>query len=319
MPAGHPPGPDLAPEPTLQFSEVCDASAATVVGEHRLVVANDEDNILRVYDLRTAGPPIQRIDLSEGLDQPEPGREADLEGSATIGDITWWIGSHARNRDAKVRPNRCVLLATRVGLVDDRVAVEVVGAHHSSRKHGLLHALLHLDGVGSKLRKAEKRSPKARGGFNVEGLVADGGDLLIGLRNPIVDGHALVVRLEQPMALLTEEEPAGLSATWIDLGGLGIRSLDRAADGSDLIVVAGHRSGRGEFALFRWSGEADDPPRPLSTSLGELRVESLVSLPDGTALALSDDGAVRDNGVRCKDRPPLERYFRGRRLRLDEG
>ncbi len=289
-----------------------------MVGEHRLVVANDEDDVLRVYDLRRGGRPIQSIDLSSELGVPQPGRESDLEGAATIDGVTWWIGSHARNRDGETRPNRCVLAATTVRFDEDRdqVVVEMVGAHHSSPKHGLLRAIVHLAEVGALLRDAERRAPKATGGFNIEGLAGQGRALLIGLRNPIVDGRALVLRLANPMAMLQGREPAQLSSMWIDLEGAGIRSLSRAPDGNGYIVAAGHYSGRGDFSLFRWGGQPHDEPEPLPIGVGELRVESVVNLPDGHVLALSDDGSVRRKGGRCKDRDPGDRYFRGQCIDL---
>lgn len=69
-------------------------------------------------------------------------------------------------------------------------------------------------------------------------------------------------------------------------------------------MAAGAIDGADDFALYRWTGAPDDPPEPLHVSLEGLRVESIVPLPDGRLLALSDDGTSRRGGDRCKDRPP---------------
>ena len=246
----------------LRFEQMCDASAAVLV-EDRLLVANDEDNVLRVYDVHAGGPPIQPdIDLRSALDPQGRDREADLEAAATLDGITWWIGSHARNRKGKTRPNRRVLLATRVGSRNGQVTVEVVGAHHSSRKHGLLHAMFDIETLGPQLRRAEKRPPKADGGFNIEGMVAHDGSLLIGLRNPIIDGCAVVLRLDRPHDLLSGSGDTALRGGTIDLGGLGIRSLSPSPRGDGLLVVAGVHTGDRRFALYEWSG----PPRRCSSA-----------------------------------------------------
>ena len=52
-------------EPTV-FTGMCDASAAVAIDAGRFIVANDEDNILRVY-ARGGGAPLSEFDVSEFL------------------------------------------------------------------------------------------------------------------------------------------------------------------------------------------------------------------------------------------------------------
>ncbi len=303
------------PSPTI-YRGACDASAALLRGD-RLVVGNDEDQRLRVYDVAKGGEPLEQFELLRASDCPDGESEADIEGAATLRGITWWIGSHARNDKGKKQPNRRVLVATRVVQGTEGLEFERLGVHHSRRRQGLLGAMLELPTLGRTLSKAERRGPKQRGGFNIEGLSEHRGALAIGLRNPLVSGRAPVVLLHEPEVLLDDRNASlHLEGFTLDLEGRGIRSLSPDPEGDGLLVAAGAIDGAGDFALFRWSGAPDDAPRRIDVDLGGLRVESIVPMPDGRLLALSDDSSVRTDGVRCKDHEPSKRGFRGLVLTL---
>jgi hypothetical protein len=83
-------------------------------------------------------------------------------------------------------------------------------------------------------------------------------------------------------------------------------------------VVAGPTADQGDFAVFRWSGQAGQAPRQIGgVALGTLRPEALFAWPDtGMVQLLSDDGGVETGGIACKDRPEAERSFRSIELRL---
>src|SRR5918995_705524 len=51
----------------VQFEGACDASGAVPVDERHFAVADDEDNVLRVYDAFAGGPPVRRTNLSKQL------------------------------------------------------------------------------------------------------------------------------------------------------------------------------------------------------------------------------------------------------------
>ncbi len=304
----------VSPGAPILYHGTCDASAAVLLGD-RLVVANDEDDWLRVYDLERGGDPLQRIDLFADRERPGGDRESDLEGAAVIGGRTWWIGSHGRNRKGKERPNRRVLIATRISQGDDQIDVEVEAVHHGDRSSGLLGSMLALPELGPLLSETEPLAPKT-GGLNIEGLAARDGALVIGLRSPLVSSNAPVIFVRNPNALLGGSAPLELDSCTIDLGGRGVRSLSDDPGGDGFIVVAGTVGEGDDFALYRWSGSPSDAPQPIDRSLDELRVESILPLPGGRLLALSDDGSVRRGGTRCKDLPESERRFRGLALTL---
>jgi hypothetical protein len=48
------------------YGDACDASAGAAIGRGRFVVADDEGNVLRVYE-RTSAQPVDRLDLTDHL------------------------------------------------------------------------------------------------------------------------------------------------------------------------------------------------------------------------------------------------------------
>src|SRR5687768_15731187 len=99
---------------------MCDASAAVPVGSNLFVVANDEDNILRIYKSDESGTAIYSQDLSSFLQINPKNPEADIEGATLIKNRIYWITSHGANKDGKQRPNRHRFFATDIEANDDK-------------------------------------------------------------------------------------------------------------------------------------------------------------------------------------------------------
>src|SRR6187402_2463901 len=155
------------PDATV-FVGMCDASAAAAIDADRFVVADDEDNILRIYS-RAGGKPLQTFDLSEflGVQGKKKSKETDLEAAAQLGDHTFWITSHGRNSKGKDKPERQRLFATRAQVRGDSVEIVPVGQPYSD----LLDDLLADPQLAPyKLAAASELAPKAPGGLNIEGL-----------------------------------------------------------------------------------------------------------------------------------------------------
>ena len=106
----------------IEYPEMCDPSAAVAITGTLFIVASDEDNLLRVYMRETSAPP-QRFDLNSFLRPDEDFPEADIEGGTRIGDHIFWIASHGRNQQGKLRPSRHRLFATKVAVDGNRVTV----------------------------------------------------------------------------------------------------------------------------------------------------------------------------------------------------
>jgi len=288
------------------YRGLCDASAAVALDARHFVVADDEHNTLQVFR-RDAPDAVGRVDLDDFLGTAG-GRESDLEGAAESGGLIYWIASHGRNSAGKKRDERHRLFATERVPGSTPPSLRPVGRPYTHLLDDLLDA---PQLKGYHLKDASKRPPEAEGGLNIEGLAATpGGALLVGLRNPLPRGRALVIAIDNPAQVVRGQRAKIGRVTELALGGRGIRSLERV--GSGYLVVAGPPADDGSFALYRWSGNAGDIPVPLSSvAFGSLRPEALFAWPEtGEVQVLSDDGGVRIAGVECKTLPAAQRAFR---------
>jgi hypothetical protein len=173
---------------------------------------------------------------------------------------------------------------------------------------------LAVRGASLFLPEPARRPAEAPGGLNIEGLAATpGGGVLVGFRNPLHQGRALIVPLENP-AQMIEGERARLGAPIeLDLGGRGIRSMELV--GSSYVIVAGPTADEGTFALYRWSGKPEDAATPVRADLRDLRPEGLFAIPGTSSVQLlSDDGGIEIEGVECKSLPMARQTFRAMTL-----
>jgi hypothetical protein len=112
----------------------------------------------------------------------------------------------------------------------------------------------------AELRETEDKKGK-EGGLNIEGLAWDPrkGTLLLGLRSPIIDGHALLVplRFRDPRASFTMDNLEVDKAIKLSLGGSGIRGIeyDGRAKLFRIISGAAEHQAKTDFGLWEWSGD----------------------------------------------------------------
>ena len=234
--------------------------------------------------------PLSAVPLQNDALELDPSKdlEVDIEGAARIGDRIYWIGSHSASKKGEPRPNRRRLFATRVVTEGSEVRVEVVDRPYKD----LIRDLDEADGyAGLGLKAAGKLAPKEPGGLSIEGLAATpSGDLLIGFRNPVPGGKALIATLKNPKGV-TSGKPAKFGAPiQLDLGGLGVRSLERAESLNAYLIIGGLPGEGAGSRLFRWSGDPERKPEPVpGIDLTSLNPETLF-VEDRTATVLSDDG-----------------------------
>jgi hypothetical protein len=309
-----PGGARLGPERT--FLGMCDASGAVPLSGSTLLVADDEDNVLRVYDADRGGAPLRKIDVSPWLGlggavpastlKPEKIPETDIEAATRVGDLAFWITSHGRSSSGKFRPERLRLFATRVG--DGQLEVDWIGSYDK------LLADLSSEPKLSRfeLARAAEHAPKEPGGLNIEGMTArvEGG-VWIGFRSPVPEGRALLVPLLNPERVVASGEKAELGEPLtLDLNGLGVRSL--SAWRGRYLIVAGHTDSAPGSALYTWNGR-DQPVRVQALELGDLNPEGFFSPEERDAfMLLSDDGTRQISGKECKRLKESEsKTFRG--------
>lgn len=298
------------PQRQVMMSGMCDASATVWLGEGTVAIADDEDNVLRIYSTSGDSQPIWQQDFSRFLKVDPDSPEADLEGAARVGDRVYWISSHGRNAKGKKRSSRMQFFATQVAVTNHALALVPIGLP--------CHTLLR-DLIGDarfnrfQLASASQLAPKESGALNIEGLAAGpDGQLLIGFRNPVPQGKALIIPLLNPAQVIETGSPARFGdPIQLDLGGLGIRSLTRHGD--RYILVAGGYDAGGKSKLLEWL-PGQSTAQPLGDlPLGALNPEAISVSQTGpaTIFLTSDDGSVETGGKACKKlKDPRQKTFR---------
>jgi hypothetical protein len=305
---------------TQRYSRACDASAALrLVNTTYFVTASDEDYVLRVYDEAHPGPPVGELDVTAFLAPVNIKKEPDIEGSARIDDRIYWIGSHGRDKDGVEQESRQRLFATDVTITAASPELRPAGQPYKQLLTDLLTA---PDLADLGLAPAAMLAPEAPGGLNIEGLASTPeGHLLVGFRNPVPRGRALLVRVTNPSDVVSGAARARVSmGALLDLGGRGIRAIEPAADGRYLILAGSFDDTR-NFALFSWDGLSSTPAIVLDgTVLNDLNPEELIASHDVAGAAVvqlfSDDGDALVGEKKCKKAPIEERSFRVAALEL---
>jgi hypothetical protein len=340
LPAGVKSAP--RPEPPVRitvYRGMCDASGASYLAPGHFIVGNDEDNTLRIYG-RGGGYPVKTVPLDDfiELNRDEKNVETDIEASARIGDDIFWMGSHGRNTEGKIRSNRRRFFGTRVTRTGAGTDVEPAGHPYQNLIMDMLgDPKLAGLGLAEAAKPHTKRDPDLapkKYGLNIEGLsrMPVGRGLLIGFRNPVPGGKALLIPLLNPEGMLYGEAKAAFGdPVLLDLEGLSVRDIayvDRL--GAYLIIAGSHRGGDG-FELFTWSGKKGDRALrfPFETAWmrkAKFTPEALVDFPEtGELLLISDDGTLplraagADADCPCKRLAnPADRHFRGAWIRLNK-
>lgn len=300
----------------LVFRGTSDASAAVAVTDDLVIVADDENNTLRVYSVSKPGPPVGSYNVTEFLGADKQSPEADIEGATMVGRRIYWITSHGRNKEGKVKSSRYRFFATDVSVENGRVTIAPAGKPCKVLVHDLvkteagrrlgLDKATRFDAAKLKKKEQQKLSPKKEG-LNIEGLCAspDGQTLYIGFRNPrpvnkkTGRAEAIVVPLQNPSAVVDRGEAPvfGEPLLW-DLGGLGVRSMEYSPFHKAYFIIAGGPDDDDEagFVLYRWSGKPEQKPelvRKLDLDGSSFSPEALIPFAGSERLLLlSDDGSI---------------------------
>ena len=278
------------------FRGICDASAMEMLDDDLFLVADDEDNALRLYSRSKEGFPVATFDFSRFLGLQKKKKEIDFEGSARVDDTIFFISSHGANKNGKPQPTRHRIFAVQVTGTKDRPEIRPVGFY--SDLLGDLSRARELASID--FRKAAMLPPKSEGALNIEGLTATAdGHLLVGFRNPIPGGQALVVPILNPKELIRGQRAQFGKAMRVNLNGLGIRSMTRYGEG--FLIVAGSFSGDGASQLYQWDGKSTEAKLERVGMPGNPEGLAVVSNSERDAVfALSDDGTTKIGNQECK-------------------
>lgn len=216
---------------------LCEASTIVPWNDGYLVGDNETSDRLFAF-----GP-----DLAPRGTVPVPDPVEDIESIARAGDRVWVVGSQSATKKGKRRLER------------ERLAIL------GEPPHGLDLSIC------AACEAARGRAPND-GGLNIEGTVLLDGRPWVGLRGPIVDGKALLLRLTT-----TGTKADRMLA--IDLGGLAIRELSPWRGG--ILVVAGPVADDPIPHRLYWLRAPDATPLLLP-----------VELPPSTEGIAVDDGGM---------------------------
>ncbi|HEY0099534.1 MAG TPA: DUF3616 domain-containing protein [Pyrinomonadaceae bacterium] len=221
----------------------------------------DEVFWMRLGEGRSQAGAIKAVKLGTSV--------VDLEGITTDGTHFYVVGSQSKPKGGDM-----------AGLVRFRFDAQRQRVENAEAVSGLKRFLsenvAELRGMGDRKYKD--------GGINVEGVAWDPreGRLLLGLRSPVVDGHALVVplRLRDPRRTFTADnvEVVDAKAIRLPLGGAGIRSIeyDERVKAFRVLSGAAANSEKADFKLWEWNGDAARPVlREASTFDRRLKPEGV--------------------------------------------
>ncbi|MFE9251382.1 DUF3616 domain-containing protein [Streptomyces sp. NPDC007088] len=312
-----------AASPAVQYSAdaryltgASDASAAVDVGGGYLLVANDEDNTLRLYNGSVSGAPVKTWDLSGKLGAD---KEADIEGGTRVGDTVYWTGSLGNNKDGAYKADRNTVFTTKLSGSGATTSLTFTSAYHKLRDDLVAWDKSHDDRYGFAAATAKGKVPKSVDGFNVEGLEFAPGSATtayLGFRAPltpaVTGGKALLVPVTNLDKVVTGTKAAFGTPVELDLGGLSVRDIRKNAADEYLILAGSWAADDNSdpYALYRWDGVPGHAPVKAldlpTTDAGGW--ESVVSVPASASAGarvqlVTDDGDadLYGDGTQAKD------------------
>ncbi|MBW4627968.1 MAG: DUF3616 domain-containing protein [Brasilonema octagenarum HA4186-MV1] len=303
-----------------------------------MLVGDDESQVLRLYDRNQSGLALNGFDFTSSLGLTDTSgsgalREVDIEAATRLNNTIYWTGSNSNSSSGDYRPNRDRLFATQISGTGANTTLSYQGrydfleqdvtAWDRNNGHGL-----GANYLGLTASATPGVIPESINGYNIEGLTIapDNTTAYVAFRAPLEAASnrsdALIVPVTNFTSLLSSTGGGTQgSATFgapilLDLGGRGIREIQRNASNQYLIIAGSTGSATGtapnDFRLFTWTGNPTDAPELRSANLTGLNTggsfESIVAVPDNLTSTsqlqlLTDNGdtVFYNNGTAAKD------------------
>jgi hypothetical protein len=286
-----------------------DASSAIALDANWMLVANDEDQIVRLYDRNFSGQPAKTFDLNANL---ALAKEADFEGTVRFGNRIYFIGSHGNDKEGNPEPTRNMVCSYDVSGTGTATTLTYVNkftnlksqliSWDNSNGHGL-----GSNALGLSASAASGVLPTDPDGFNIEAATPFGSNVFLGFRAPLQNKTARNKALVIPVTDFQDRVDAGSGTMafgapiFLDLGGRSIRSMATMPSGK-ILILAGLPGETANFMLFSWTGSAASAPVAISSTINSVAIngggspEAIVDPPAELAFG-SQIQVIQDNGT----------------------
>jgi hypothetical protein len=280
----------------IYHTGVADGSTAISVDANYMFVADDETNVIKLYDRNNSGLSIYQFDVNPYLNLG--GTEVDMEASfrsPTNPNRIYWIGSLSNSKSGEARPDRNRIFATDIVGTGANAKLVFVGYYNNLRSKLITWG--NANGYNFTDKAATGVEPKRIDGFNIEGLEMgpDGTTMYIAFRAPYVGtgtNKALICPLLNFESWFGNGSPSTSpvfgSPIELNLNNHGIRSLGKNAS-NEYLIVAGSYAATGTFELYSWNGQATTAPILLNVDLANLKPEGIVDVPDNLSGSFTVD------------------------------
>ena len=264
-----------------------DGSTAITVDANYMFIADDEVNVIKLYNRNASGLALYSFDVAPYLNLS--GTEVDIEGSfrsPTNPNRIYWIGSLSNSKTGEPRPDRNRLFATDIVGTGANATLVFVGYYSNLRSKLITWG--DANGYNFTAKAASGIEPKRIDGFNIEGfeMGPNGTTAYIGFRAPYVpqgtQNKALICPLLNFETWFNNGSPSSApsfgSPIELNLNVKGIRSIAKNAN-NQYLIVAGSYSATGTFELYSWNGLASSAPVLLNADLTGLSPEGIIEIP----------------------------------------
>ncbi|PID47225.1 MAG: hypothetical protein CSB47_00885 [Proteobacteria bacterium] len=277
----------------LRFKGIYEASAAQQLPDGTLLVLEDEsDYAFNLVTLNKQGEAFEDDTQDARLVDSFKRKLNDLEGIAmdSNGEV---YATTSFSRTAKGKR-----VQSREQLIRFRIEKNKLVSGSAYMDFG---DFLRNSDIFDHLRKVNGGEKVSRKNINIEALSFDANkqQLLFGFREPLVQGKSMIVRMQNPDEVFSNQSNPKLSEdiSLLDLDGGGIRALtyDSHLDAYLIANEVKNHKGKWRAKLWLWSGESEDLPQALNIPAVEAmkNIEAISSVViDGAPkiILLSDDG-----------------------------
>lgn len=306
---------------TLWHTGFSDASAAIAIDDNYMIVGDDENNVLSIYDRKQSGLPRKIFEYENDLNLTGvSSKEVDCEAAAKSlrnHNLIYWTGSMGNGgKHFEEKPSRSTMFCTKINGTGENIKVEYKGYYTELRRQLIKWGDRNAYNFSASTAYGEK--PKQIGGFNVEGMcfAPDSSTLYIAFRAPLVPITKRKNALIAPIKNFEEWFAKGHRSKELlidkpielDLDGRGFRDVILLSN-KKYLIVAGNSDAEKNAAIYLWSGFTNDKPTLIiNEDIKLFNIEAAVEITDngkytGKIQFLCDDGSSEfyNDGVSAKN------------------